>query len=187
VVVGDGDACLTLNLEGLDSVGREILAGLQLEVRIEVDKVRYAFETTCADETAPDQPVTLRVQKPDAILIADRRRSPRRRLRRPTTVSLHNTGTEREWCSEAVMLNLSAEGVACRLAGHDSLALKINQTARVLFTLGASSTMFDLTGRVTNITQGGTPGHVVVGLAFVADEKLEQNRTRLRQVLAILE
>ena len=65
--------------------------------------------------------------------------------------------------------------------------MKVGQTTRVLFSLGASATAFDLTGRVTNITRGGTPGHVVVGLAFVADRNLEENQTRLRQALAIPE
>ena len=40
-----------------------------------------------------------------------------------------------------------------------------------------------LTGRVVNMTRGGTPGHLVMGLEFVIDDESEADRTRLREAV----
>ncbi len=182
-VTGSEGYDLTLEFSRLNAKGIGKLRETKLEAVIEVDQLRYAFESQCTNEPGPAETTTLRVRRPETMTLTDRRRSPRRRLRGRTEVSLSGLDVDFEWLGQALMLNLSAEGMACRLAVRDAARLEVGQVLGVTFGLGASITPFNLNARVSNVTEGGTPGEVVVGLAFMADERLESNQTRLRQAL----
>lgn len=117
---------------------------------------------------------------------ADRRQSRRRRLRKPTEVSLHGTGRQGPWRRLGTLLNLSQDGMACRLHKGDTAGLVYGQTLRVVFCLEGVLPPFDLPGQVSNITEGGTADHVVVGIAFLADGQQEDLRDRLRRTLDTL-
>lgn len=185
-ITGSEGLYLTLKLERLNHKAKERLMRTALEANIEIDELRYLFATRCTTEPVPTQPMTLHVHKPERMTLTDRRRSPRRHLRGRTEVSLSGSGESVDFCGQAIMLNLSPEGMACRLAEQDALRLEIGRTLRVVFRLGVSTTSFNLNAHVSNITKGGTPGHVVVGLAFITDEPAtggESNRTKLQQAL----
>ncbi len=81
------------------------------------------------------------------------------------------------------MLNLSPDGIACRVPQQDAGPLEIGQTVHVAFRLGGSTSVFDLTAGINNITRGGTPGQLVVGLEFMVGQRLEAGRAALREVL----
>ncbi len=124
--------------------------------------------------------------KPTSIVSAERRRGPRRRFRQPTGVLLRGTGVDDGWSCQATLLNLSIGGLACRVPDSDSERagpLRIGQTVRAVFRPSASTPTFDLNGRIVNITQGGTPNLLVLGLEFVADRSLEASRAGLHDVL----
>ena len=183
VLTGAEGPGLTLQFERLNHVGAERLWEIVLEATVEIDQRRYTFETRCMKAPVSVVPTILRVHRPARMTVTDRRRSPRRHLRGRTEVSVSGSDEHVSWCAEAVMLNLSTEGMACRLAEPDARRLAIGQTLGVAFRLGAINTPFDLNARVSNTTEAGTPGQVVVGLAFIADERLESNRTRLQRAL----
>jgi hypothetical protein len=227
-LIGSDDSELTLEFSRSNYRGIGKLRGTRLEVTLEIDQLRYTFEAQCTNEAAPGGAPTLRVRRPVTMTLIDRRRSPRRRLRKRTEVSLSGLDENLEWCAQAVMLNLSTEGMACRLSAGDALRLELGQVLGVSFALhgraqtcsseesaalhglksagsrgqkpaaqgegraahrdiDASTTPFNMRARVSNVTEGGTPGQVVVGLAFVADDQLERNRTRLQQALTSAE
>lgn len=124
--------------------------------------------------------------KPTTIAPADRRRSPRRRFRQPTGILLRGTGVDDGWRCQATLLNLSMDGLACRVPDSDCERggpLRIGQTVRAVFRPHASSPAFDLNGRIVAITQGGTPNLLVLGLEFIADQSLEASRPGLQDVL----
>jgi hypothetical protein len=182
-VTGSEDSCLTLEFERLDRGNMDGLVGTVLDVTVEIDQVRYTFEAGCVDGSAAVESTTLRVRQPERMALADRRRSPRRRLQGRTQVSLTGAEADVDWHAQAVMLNLSTEGIACRLAEHDAERLRIGHTLCLAFCVGASATPLELNANVSNITEGGTPGQVVVGLAFIADEQLASHRSKLQQAL----
>jgi len=183
--VTDGeDGFLTLAFEQLDCGNVDRLVGGTLDVTVEIDRVRYTFEVLCVDRSNEVGLTTLRVRQPENMSLADRRRSPRRHFQGRTRVSLTGGSPGGEWHAEAVMLNLSVEGLACRLAEHDAEHLRIGRALGVAFCLGASKTPSKLKAHVSNITEGGTPGQVVVGLAFIADEQLASHRTELQRALS---
>ncbi len=154
-----------------------------VHVVMEVGDTRYAFDTRFPDTAAQSDPRVIQVFKPDTLWLADRRRSPRRRLQRPTEVVLRATGAEVRWRCKAAMLNLSADGIACRIPAADAASLGVGQTLLAAFRVDDSSPDFILQARITNLTEGGTVDQMVIGLEFIADASLMANQIRLRKAL----
>lgn len=121
------------------------------------------------------------ILKPCDVVRTERRRSPRRRLREPTEVALRTTEMGAGWHGQASLLNISPEGIACRLTPADGAKLTIGQPLRVTLDLGSPPVAFDLAARVINITVGGTGDRLIVGLEFIADNSVDVNRQRLRE------
>lgn len=119
-----------------------------------------------------------------AIGLVDRRRSRRRELHEPTGVALFCTGKNDVWHCGAVMLNASIKGIACRVLDADSARLTVGRVLRVVFRIGDSTEPFDIPSRITNTTEGGTPGYRVLGLEFISDGDQPAERKRLMQALA---
>ena len=132
--------------------------------------------------TPPSAPVSVRdgVREKDFV---ERRRSRRRRLQNPSEVSLHGTGSEVDWTAAGVLLNVSPDGLACRVSAKAAHALTVGQALHVLFRIGTTSTVFDLKARITNITPAGTTHCVVLGLEFLADRRLKSVQTKLQESL----
>lgn len=181
VILGWRGPVLALRLERADSKTCAIPASCTLGVRMEIGGLTYHFETRLARLANEAEPGIVHLERPETVTLLDRRRSPRRCLRTPTEVVLCATGEGETWRCSAAMLNVSPDGIACRVPEQDVRALTVGQTLNVRFCLDSSSTGFDLSGRITNITQGGTPHHAVVGLAFIADDRMKADQARLRE------
>ena len=143
---------------------------------------RYLFETRCAETVVNGKPPVIRLVKPTTVFLADRRRSPRHRWRRPTEVTLA-VAVDR-WRCTAALLIVSADGVACRVAAPDTESLSIGKVVGAQFRLDSLSPAFSLPARVTNITQGASVDRMVVGLEFIVDTDLAvAEQVRLREAL----
>ncbi len=154
-----------------------------VNVALELNGGHYEFETRCLEWSGDVEPGVIRLARPDWVSTADRRRSPRRRLRQAAEVVLRSVEAKDEPGHVATMLNVSSDGIAIRTAAPDAKTLVIGSDARVSFNLGTSARPFELTVRVVNITPAGTPDQVVVGLEFVADAALESCRDGLLRAL----
>ncbi len=181
--VGSDGAHLAMSLTDVDPKLRAWLPGSTIRVSMEVANLRYEFTTQCAERAAGLDAGVIRVLKPGTIFQVERRRSPRRRLHERTTVTLRADGVDEEWRCAAAMLNLSPDGIACRVPQQDAELLEIGQIVRVEFRLSGTSSVFDPAASISNITRGGTPGKLVVGLEFIADQRLEKMRGELRATL----
>ncbi len=182
-LVGGDDSYLAIRLTHPDTAAGTCLPDYPLRITMTVSDVQYEFDTRCVEQPTTLEGRVIRILRPDTITSADRRRSPRRLLRQATIVSLRSHEADEGWHCDAVMLNLSPDGLACRMPEQHAGALHFDQTIRVTFRLGRSSQLFDLTGRISNITRGATPGQLVVGLEFAADQHSEENQAELRRVL----
>ena len=178
--IGVSDSHLILRLKHADTRKCTILGLAALRLCVDVGGARYLFETGPAETGFGEDPAVIRVSRPITIAPMDRRRSQRRRLREPADVVLNAVGEHEGWRCGAVLLNVSPDGIACRIPQQDGRLPSLGDTLRAEFSLDGSPFSYALTGRVVNVTQGGTPGHLVMGLEFVIDSESEAVRTRLR-------
>ncbi|MHC4697620.1 MAG: PilZ domain-containing protein [Planctomycetota bacterium] len=185
IIVGGSETQIEVEISPLDHYAHAILASPVLFASLDVADRRYVFKTHCVTITVESETDVLRLVRPTAIAVVERRRSRRRAFREPTRLVLRTTDPDAGWRLQAEMLNLSLSGVACRIREEDAAgAMKAGQTIHVAFNLGKPAQAFDLTARVITRTGAGTPGHIVVGLEFVEDGCLEATRKRLRVMLA---
>lgn len=119
---------------------------------------------------------------PKGTRTSDRRRSQRRQLRQPMTVALHAVGENEDWRIRGALLNLSPDGMACRVSQEDTSLLQVGGTVLLRFRLG-DAPPFEFLACANNIIEAGTPGHMVVGLEFANAVGLACDRNRLRSLL----
>lgn len=180
-VTGESGGILILSLLGSEAAIRAVTQADSLNATLAADGQWYGFKTQRADDSPGESAPAMTIRKPVTMTVADRRRSPRRRLRGAAWVSLETSDGTQAWRGQAALLNLSMNGLACRVAKDDAEALQREQSVQVTFRAAERSESFELTARVTNVTEG-TPGRCVLGLEFIDDERLAACRTRLHAV-----
>jgi len=180
LVDGDGGS-IRLRLERFDESVRALCEGRLPTIAFEANATRYVFESTGAIQWQDAESGFIRLPKPSTLTLADRRRSERRRLKQRATVSLQMGEEYGAWTSQGAMLNLSPEGIACRIAREDALRMEVGSVLLVRFGLEEAGQSFEWSARVMNITEGGTAGRTVVGLEFIIDHQAD--RVRLCRVL----
>jgi c-di-GMP-binding flagellar brake protein YcgR len=182
-IVGERGPDLTIEEDSVNPVARAVMLESTVTASLEIDGALYVLETTVSGVPAGAEPGTIHLRKPAEIMRMDRRRSPRRRLREPAEILLRAPAVDESWQCKAAMLNLSLTGVACRVPGVCAAPIYAGLIVQVTLRFGARSDAYELNGQVVNITQGGTPEHLVVGLEFVNDKKLEASRAVIRDAL----
>ncbi|MFQ5591282.1 MAG: PilZ domain-containing protein [Phycisphaerae bacterium] len=185
IIVGGNESQLEVEISSLDHRAHTILGSPVLYASMDVSDNRYVFRTQCVTASLEDDTHILRLVRPAAIALVERRRSRRRALRGNTQMTLRSDDPDAGWRIQADVLNLSLNGVAGRTCeSHAAGVLDIGQIIRVAFTLGAPAAAFDLTARVVSWTPAATRGNVVLGIEFVDDDRLDACRNRLRAALA---
>ncbi len=182
-LIAEEESYLVLQLRRHDQGVRTLLVDYPARVAFDVGAERYVFETQCPVRWNDNESGVIRVPKPDELSSADRRRSLRRRLQRPMSITLQSGDANGDWKSEGAMLNLSPDGIACRIPTDRASRLKVGQTVRVGFDVAAEGRPFNWPARVTNMTAGGTTNQTVVGLEFIPDQTGSEDRRRLRRAL----
>lgn len=183
MIVGATPQHLMLELDGLDANGRKTLESSPFSVSFEVSGTRYAFTARCLAEAAGNDSALVYVSRPPVLPRAERRRSPRRRLREPSRIAIRSLATSPPVDRPATLLNLSLNGLACRLGSDVVNSISINDTLHVSFDLDRPASRFDLTARVTNITEGGSSDQTILGLEFLPDNMSELSRRKLESLL----
>jgi hypothetical protein len=177
------DARANVLVIGLDKVDAENLGRMiegMLLATFELDGVAYAFDTHGVGDASVGKSATVQVETPKSMAATDRRRAPRRRLTKTTEVVLHAPETDPGWRCKGVLLNVSSDGLACRVSGEVDLSLRRGRNVRVVFRLTPSSSPFDLGARIANVTQSAEPEQFIVGLEFLSSAAAAPERGRLR-------
>ncbi len=182
-LVGQNRSELVIELENCTPSKVEAFQTAMLRVSFEDCGVRYAFESQCSRASAATGSSLINVLKPHSVTRAERRRSPRRRLREPTCILLHTVDRDPSWRCLASLLNVSTDGLAVWIAASDTAEMKVGDRLRVSFDLGPSQTTFNLTARVNNMTTGGSTGRVILGLEFVAADNPDFNPHQLEEAM----
>lgn len=176
-------ALLAIEVDRVFPDQAEFQEGMTLQVGLEVGDDRYVFQTRCATGLSAFVSGVLIVEPPTSAVREERRRSPRRRLKEAADIVLHENRVQAQWRCRASLLNLSADGLACRVPCDDAGELRVGQTVCVMLRPAGVATGFDLEARVSNFTEAGTPDHWIVGLEFVQDTTPPGSRARLEELL----
>jgi hypothetical protein len=182
ILTADADGNLILEVREFESGTAQLLASSSLQAEMSLGSGLYRFETRCAFPAQAEQH-SLWLTPPTSVSVVERRKSRRRRFREQTQVTLRATSQSDSWRGQATLLNLSMQGVACKVSARDTAHTAIGQVLHLAFALQAGSQLLELTGRVTNVTETGSPNHAVVGMEFVEDDRLAAAQEALKASL----
>jgi c-di-GMP-binding flagellar brake protein YcgR len=175
-------ATLSIDVNLNEDSGRSLFAAEVLKAAFTLNGRRYAFRTRCLKIDAVVQRGTVALAAPSTVTLLQRRQSRRYKLRSPGRVSI--------WLSEGdttptvgSILNLSGEGIACRLPAAEDHKVGVGQPVRLRLDLQGQSQENELTGMVTNVTPAGTTGYVVLGIQFLPDANLPASQELIAAAL----
>ena len=158
---------------GADVVAELILAGR-----------RYAFQTRCLEPPSQALDDLLRMERPKVVTVIERRRSRRREFQESTEVMLQAADGDASWQNRGTLLNLSMDGMACRIRAEDTMNIAVGSPLRVTFSPSGSLCELAINARVINVTRGASPGRAIVGMEFTDVESPSFPREVLRNALA---
>lgn len=177
------DSRLSIHIQDTSKKILEALSVKTFKIYFELSGGRYSFDTRLLDSSNGSTSITVVVEQPGKVLLVERRRTVRRRLRQPTVVHLSNAEDRATWKCRATMLNASEYGLACKIERVHAEALSMGQILFVKFRLGGESESFSLKASIINITDGGTDEHTVLGMEFVEHPQFEMEHQRLHDAL----
>jgi len=177
------DGRLEIRLESGESWRPCLTSASLIEARLELDGKRYVFGTRFAGWSSSHAGGVFYLEAPSALRISDRRRSPRRRFRRATSVTLRTDGSGPRRVAEGVLLNLSADGLACRIRRRDLQGVRPGLTVLTDFFAEGSAEPFTLSARIVSVIDASARHQKVLGLEFVNDQNHQRVRARLKKLL----
>jgi len=179
-VSGDGKALL-VELTGHPPVNPQAIVGQPCDVQFYCGK-RYHFSATIVAFPQWGESRAIAVTRPDIVSVCERRRLLRATLAPSSTVELEWTAAGLTQRCTAVLLNVSAGGLACRVPAAAAQSLSSDHTVRTGFQLPWQSRMFSLDAAVTNKTPA-SEGNVILGIAFNPTSAQEADRRVLKESL----
>lgn len=138
--------------------------------------VHYLFETRVL-EFHSDLVILVR---PESLTMLERRRSPRTRLARSCDVHLCWGATQTPRRAVGKLLNLSPEGMACRVDLATAEELSVGDSVEALLILDGDSERIELRAVVRSLTPGGSPNTCLLGVEFVVGGRSQSSIRRLR-------
>ncbi len=183
IAFGSEGSQLTLKVQAIDPRIADDLATATVQADMGLADAQYTFETRFVGPISLDGEGLVHIAEPASVTVIERRRSRRRWLRKTTEVTLLPVEPGDPWQCRAVLLNLSEDGMACRIRQDQTSHTPIGQTLLVRFHLEPDTEDFELSGRVISVTQAGSSYQAVLGTEFIDDERLASARDALRGAL----
>ncbi|MCG8406833.1 MAG: PilZ domain-containing protein [Phycisphaerales bacterium] len=178
VLISGDDTALLMEVTGHPEVDFESLAGVQCQAFLYGDR-RYTFSTNVTTVPQWGKTRSIAIQRPKTMGILERRRFLRAKLAPSSKVTLQWERACQTHRHKVNLLNISADGIACRLEDAVSALIEKKAELSVSFELPEHEQPFELSARVTNKTPA-SEGHTILGLQFVAAEKDAQVISALR-------
>ncbi len=161
IVSGD-DHTLLMEVTGRPSLAPTQLVEASCEARLYMEK-RYSFPARIQLARKLGETVSLALSRPTVLGLVERRRFQRARLAPSSRVTLQWDQGGVAQRHIAVLLNVSVDGLACRLESGAVATLESQSVVRVQFALPGSDHRFDLPATICNRT-AASAGHTVIGL-----------------------
>lgn len=164
LIAADGETLL-IRLTGLPSFDAADLVGQSCEVKLHDGQV-YSFASTIHGVPRWGRSIALAVSRPETIEVVERRRLGRAALAPSSEVTIEWRARDTAHSRTAKLLNISADGMACRMDENDARGIKGGGRVTLSFELPASGPKFCLGAIVSNKTPA-SEGCVILGMEFV--------------------
>jgi hypothetical protein len=182
LISGDEKALL-MEITGRPAVNLDHLPGARCEVQLYGEQ-RFLFTANVTGAPAWGESRAVALTRPDSLRVLDRRRFIRAKLAPSSRVTIdwHRNGEGHQ--QVAALLNISVDGLACRVDGAAAAAIDAAQSpCRVRFDLPRSTHRFDLPATVCSRTPASA-GCVILGLQFIVSGAAAAHLSALREALA---
>jgi c-di-GMP-binding flagellar brake protein YcgR len=135
---------------------------------LSVDGVMYIFATNILSVTEQNGEVRVEIALPEELSVVQRRRFSRTAMRESRAVTLSGASGDEggAWSCLSSLLNLSVNGLACRVDQVHADRIQINQVLNISFRLETSPDPVECRGRLRSKTPAGSEGCVVLGFEF---------------------
>ncbi len=178
----------SLLVESADGTGPllETLIGVHVDAQLTLGQTLYLFDTHVVDVRQDGDKVLLLLARPPILQVSQRRRFQRMTLKSPCTVQLNPRGAGASEPVTGQLLNLSADGMACRLSQAAAQSTRVGEHLRATFHPPEAERGFEFDVVLTNKSKAGTKEHVLLGLQFhlkEADSAAQAERERLCELL----
>jgi c-di-GMP-binding flagellar brake protein YcgR len=177
----DGFSDLGLDLSLDDQAHEAIAVGDQCRVTIDIDGQHAWFQSVVLSTGEGEAGALIRIAVPESVTIEQRRRFWRAPVRRSSTVHLTPVGQS---TLEAALLNISIDGLACRLARRDARHLDIATTVGLTFELDDNA-QIAIDGTVRAVTPASEPENTIVRLQFSAESIPDATRERIKRATQV--
>jgi len=181
-IVGLDDASVCLVMQEPMRPAAGLIPGALVEISFIADHCCYRFRGTVGTSNGPGIPKQIQMSRPDQIDLVERRRSPRRRFSRTAVVKVWRPANGSAPI-QAVMLNLSEDGLACRIHPDEHAPVAASEQVRIRFPTGLLGEELELSAQICSVVPGGTDGSVIVGMVFEDDPKSDGVKARLATAL----
>jgi len=174
-------AALLVQLTGRPNFNPADLARQDCDVRIHGEQ-HYLFPAAIESVSTWGRSMAAAVTRPERIGVVERRRFRRASLAPSSRVVVQWTTGDTSHRHTAALLNVSADGLACRMEEAVAGGIARDASVSASFTLPWNHQTFNLDALVTNKTPA-SEGSVILGLQFTQDARAAEQRARLRQLL----
>lgn len=164
----------------------DTLIGVHIDAQMVLGGTLYLFDTHLVDVDHAEPGTLLLIATPAVLQVAQRRRFQRRTLMSKCNVRLTGGRDDEQWASTGRLLNLSGDGMACRIDEATAKRLKTGDTLHVQFHPAEADTPFEFSSAVTNLSEAGSEGFALLGLQFQLspeDVISQESRKRLCDML----
>lgn len=179
LISGD-ERALLMEVTGKPPQNPLSLVDTDCDVQLYSDQ-RYHFASRIVAAPTWGEARSLALARPSVLARIDRRRFFRAKLAPSSKVTLEWNGSV-DHRHLGSMLNISPDGLACRLDQAATIGLNTGDRLTVKFTLPEITREFELAATVSNKTEGSR-GHVIIGVQFARDARHADQLDALRGVL----
>jgi len=177
---GDGRALL-IELTGQHAMNPSAVVNGECEVQFFGGK-RYRFSSTIQGAPQWGESRAISVRRPEIISVSERRRLLRATLAPSSSVELTWQSAGGPFRCAAILLNVGAGGLACRVPADAARGIAPDATITAAFQLPWQGRAYRITANVTNKTPG-SEGNMILGLAFDDSGACAADRAHLREAL----
>lgn len=181
LISGDQKAIL-MEITGRPGVNPTDLVNATCHVSVYSDqRYQFASEITAAPRWGETR--SLAIARPRSVHVLERRRFVRAKLAPSSKVTIEWSRGSTSHRLAANLLNISVEGLACRMDDAAAAALATGDSVRVSFELPGHARPFLLHASVCNKTPASA-AHTIVGIQFQSTPQQEAPLQALRAVLS---